>query len=146
MENKRIIEINGVKMEVDLRDAKVVENYKVGDNVKVLIKTYGDKFESHIGTIIAFDAYEQTPTIVIAYLKVDYSSVEIKFVHFNRTTNEVELTPLNNWDMPLKKQDIIDQFNKEEEKKKQELQEIQKKRRVFEEMFGKYFEKKEITS
>ena len=26
-ENKRIIEVNGVKMEIDLRQAKVIDNY-----------------------------------------------------------------------------------------------------------------------
>ncbi len=33
-ENKRIIEVAGVKMEIDLRTAKKIENFKVGDNVK----------------------------------------------------------------------------------------------------------------
>ena len=36
-ENKRIIEVNGVKMEIDLRQAKVIDNYKVGDYVKVKV-------------------------------------------------------------------------------------------------------------
>lgn len=39
-ESKRIIEINGVKLDVDLSQCKVVENYKVGDAVKVLVKEY----------------------------------------------------------------------------------------------------------
>ena len=38
MEEKRIVEIDGVKIEVDLRTAKRVDSYKVGDNVKILEK------------------------------------------------------------------------------------------------------------
>ena len=75
-EQKRIIEVNGVKMEIDLRNAKVVENYKVGDYVKVLIKEY-NSYKSYIGNIIVFDNFEKTPTIVIAYLKNEYSSSTI---------------------------------------------------------------------
>lgn len=35
-ENKRIIEVNGVKMEIDLRQAKVIDNYKVGDKAGIM--------------------------------------------------------------------------------------------------------------
>ena len=40
MEEKRIIDINGMKMEVDLRTAKRIDTFKVGDNVKVLATEY----------------------------------------------------------------------------------------------------------
>ena len=74
MSEKTIIEINGVKMEIDLRQATVVENFKVGDKVKVLIKTYNDSFQSHVGTIVGFDAFKERPTIILAYLANDYGS------------------------------------------------------------------------
>ena len=38
-EQKRIVEIGGVKIEVDLRTAKRVDSYRVGDPVKVLTKS-----------------------------------------------------------------------------------------------------------
>lgn len=40
MEERRIVEINGVKIEVDMRTAKRVDSFRVGDNVKVLDKDY----------------------------------------------------------------------------------------------------------
>ena len=140
-EQKRIIEVNGVKMEIDLRNAKVVENYKVGDYVKVLIKEY-NSYKSYIGNIIGFDNFEKTPTIVIAYLKNEYSSSTIDFVYYNSTSVDVELTTLNEWDIPLKKSTILENFNKEILKKEQELKEMKKKADVFERLFGKYFENK----
>ena len=140
-EQKRIIEVNGVKMEIDLRNAKVVENYKVGDYVKVLIKEY-NSYKSYIGNIIGFDNFEKTPTIVIAYLKNEYSSSTIDFVYYNSTSVDVELTTLNEWDIPLEKSTILENFNKEILKKEQELKEMKKKTDVFERLFGKYFENK----
>ena len=41
-EYMKTIEINGVKLEIDLRTAKRVDTFKIGDNVKVLKKEYGD--------------------------------------------------------------------------------------------------------
>lgn len=143
MTTKRIIEINGIKMEVDLRDVKIIENYKVGDSIKVLTKKYSDNYESHVGVIIGFDNFEVHPTVVIAYLKIEYSKASIEFLYFNSTTKDVEITQLNEWDLPLQKSEVLEKFNKEVAIKEQELQEIKSKMIVFEKMFGKYFEKRQ---
>lgn len=140
-ENIKIVEINGVKMQIDLRQAKVIDQYKVGDNIKVLVQDYADDFKSYVGTIIGFDEFEHTPTIVIAYLKTDYSGADIKFLYYNSKTKNAEICPLNDWDMPMKKSDIIKEFSNERNKRVQEIADIDKKERVFESLFGKYFEK-----
>ena len=140
-ETKRIIEVNGVKMEIDLRQAKVIDNYKVGDYVKILVKSYSD-YKSYIGNIIGFDNFKKNPTIVIAYLKNEYSTASIEFAYYNSTSEDIELTSLNDWDIPLKKSTILEQFNKEILKKEQEIQEMKNKANVFEQLFGKYFENK----
>ena len=138
---KRIIEINGVKMEVDLRNAKVVEQYKVGDNIKVLIKEYSNDYRSYIGTIIGFDDFKETPTVVIAYLKTQYGSAEIKYVYFNKETKDFEITSLNNWDIPVTKTDILKKFDSMKEEKEKEIKDIENKKVLFETLFGKFFSK-----
>ena len=140
-ENKRIIEVNGVKMEIDLRQAKVIDNYKVGDYVKILVKDYSS-YKSYIGNIIGFDNFEKNPTIVIAYLKNEYSTANIEFAHFNSASQDIEITNLNDWDIPLKKSTILEQFQKEILKKEQEVTEMKNKANIFEQLFGKYFEGK----
>ncbi len=146
-ETTKIIEINGIKMEVDLRNAKVVNNYKVGDNLKILIKDgYGDTFKSYIGTIIGFDEFKSTPTIVIAYLKTEYGAASIEFVYYNSKTKDIEVCPLNGWDVPVSKQQIIDRFDGQIEKKKQELSELENKKVLFQTLFGKYFENEFASS
>ncbi len=140
-QNKRIIEVNGVKMEIDLRQAKVIDNYKVGDYVKILVKQYSE-YRSYIGNIIGFDNFKNTPTIVIAYLKNEYSTASIEFAYYNSESKEIEITTLNEWDIPLKKSTILEQFQKEILKKEQEITEMKNKANIFEQLFGKYFEGK----
>lgn len=140
-ENKRIIEINGVKMEIDLRQAKVVDNFKVGDTVKVLTKTYSG-YQSHVGMIVGFDEFQKLPTIVVAYLNIEYSSTAINFVYINSETKDVEICNINDWDIPYSKQQIIDKMDSEIYKKESEVKELQAKKNVFLQMFGKYFENK----
>ena len=140
-ENKRIIEVNGVKMEIDLRQAKVIDNYKVGDYVKILVQEYSS-YKSYIGNIIGFDNFEKNPTIVIAYLKNEYGTASIEFAYFNSTSEDIEITTLNDWDIPLKKSTILEQFQKEILKKEREVTEMKNKANIFEQLFGKYFEGK----
>jgi len=129
-------------MEIDLRHAKVVENYKVGDYVKILIKQYSG-YVSYIGNIIGFDNFKNNPTIVIAYLKNEYSTASIEFAYYNAESKEVEITTLNEWDIPLKESTILEQFTKEILKKEQEVVEMKNKAVIFERLFGKYFEGEE---
>jgi hypothetical protein len=50
-ETKRVIEINGVKMEVDMRYAKRVDELRIGSRVKVLIKEYSS-YKIYLGVSI----------------------------------------------------------------------------------------------
>jgi len=116
--SKRIIEINGRKFEVNEADLKVVDEFRVGDTVKILKKTYSDNWESHFGAIIGYDNYQNLPTIRIMYLDVDYSETHIRFVTFNSKTEDVELAPLNEADLiQLDKARIVDMLNSQIEKK-----------------------------
>ena len=140
----KIIEINGIKMEVDLRHAKVVDQYKVGDNIKVLVKDgYGDKFASYVGVIIGFDEFEKTPTIVIAYLKTSYGEGTIQYLYYNSETKDAEVCPLNDWDIPTTKQQVVDRFDTEIAEANKKVVEGERKKALFEKLFGKYFEKVE---
>lgn len=139
--NKRVIEINGVKLEIDLRDAKVIDQYKVGDTIKILIKGYSD-YKSHLGVIVGFDNFEKHPTIVIAYLEVEYSTANIRFAYYNSESKDVEIAKINDWDIPYSKSSIIEKLDTEYVKKEEELRELKSKKEVFINMFGKYFEEK----
>lgn len=135
---KRIVEINGVKLEIDLSQARVVENYRVGDNVKVLVKNYSD-YKSYAGVIIGFDNFEKLPTIIIAYLEMNYNAAEIKFVYFNSETKETEICAMNGKEIPFAKERVIEMMNRQIETKETELVDLKRKKEFFLAEFGSYF-------
>ena len=145
MEEKRIIEINGVKLEIDLRNAKRVDQFKVGDPIKILLKGYND-YKSHLGMIVGFDEFDKHPTVIIAYIKAEYSSASIEFAYYNSESKDMEICPINEWDVPYSKVDIIDKMDREIDKKKEEIRGMEEKKNYFLNMFGKYFEKSSPNS
>jgi len=140
MSEKRIIEINGIKLEVDLSTARRIDEFKVGDNVKVLIKGYNDTYEVLAGVIVEFVNFKELPTMIIAVFKQDYNGCRIEFINFNSNTKGVEITPCCEHELKLEKCRVIDKFNNEIEKKKAEMDELIGKRDWFEKHFAKYFE------
>ena len=139
-ENTRIIEVNGVKLEIDLRTAKRVDKFKVGSPVKLLIKEY-DKFKPYLGVIVGFDEFKKRPTIIIAYIKSEYSTASVEFAYINKESKEIELCPINDWDIPYSKSSIIEKFDNEILEKEEKLREIEQKKNVFISQFGKLFDK-----
>ena len=142
MENTKIIEINGVKLEVDLRTAKEVKNYRVGDKVKVLKKNY-DSYKSYAGVIVSFDNFKNLPTMVVAYLKSDYSDTTIEFAYINSQTDDIEITFSNENDVLFNKADVIQKIDSEILKKEENIKDLQNKKEYFISHFHKYFEIKE---
>lgn len=139
-EYKQIIEVNGVKLEVDLRSAKKIEHFKVGDRVKVLVKKYSDSFSVHFGMIVGFDAFTELPTIIVAYLESTYNELPLKFVYINSKNKDSQICMADNSDLGLQKCDILGEFNKKQAKLEEELRDLEIKRKYFVDMFGRYFE------
>lgn len=137
---KKIIEINGVKLEVDLSQARVVSNYRIGDSVKVLRKEYNNKFISHPGVIVGFDNFKNLPTIVVAYLKVSYSDANIEFVYLNNDTEDVEICPATDTELPYDRSRVIGLFDRQIEEEKVKLEDLISKKSYFVESFGHYFD------
>lgn len=140
MENKRIIEINGIKLEVDLSTAKRIDEFKVGDNVKVLKKGYNNDYDVLAGVITEFVNFKELPTMIVAVFKQDYSGCRLEFINYNAKTEGVEITPCCEHELKLEKCRVIDKFNQEIEKKRTEMEELIAKRDYFEKYFAKYFE------
>ena len=139
MLDKTIIEINGVKLEVDLRNAKRIDQFKVGDNVKVLIKQYGDNFTSYPGVIVGFDHFEARPTIVICYMDANYNASEIKFCYFNKDSKDIEICHMGDHEKTLEKERCIDYLDRSINKMEFELDQLKRKKNYFLEHYNKHF-------
>lgn len=139
MEEKRIVEIDGVKIEVDLRTAKRVDSYKVGDNVKILEKESSD-YKVKPGIIVDFAEFNELPTIVIAVFEEGsyYSRPSIKFINYNAKTSEkIEMVPASEDEIKVSIDSVVEMFEREISKKKNELLDLQNQLDYFMEKFLK---------
>lgn len=143
MENQ-IIEINGVKIEVDMRYARKIEAYKVGDRVKLLSKKYGDSYESYPGIIVGFDNFKMLPTIIIAYLETSYSCASIKFAYLNSSSKDIEICPIVDNYIALEKSTIIEAMDRDITKKEEEIFEMKTRKEYFLNNFNEYFNVKSV--
>ncbi len=139
-EDRRVIEVNGVKMEVDLRTATVIETYKVGDSVKLLRKRYSD-YEVLPACIIGFAGFKNLPTIEL--LAIDRGG-DILFVAFNAETKETEIAPFNRYEMMFDKADILSKLDSVVNNKREELRVAEAKRKAFVEKFATVFEREMV--
>ena len=139
MSEKTIIEVNGVKLEVDLRHAKRIDTLAVGDRVKVLVKQYSD-YAVHAGTIIGFEPFQNLPTVIVAYLVKDYNSTSIKFLYYNAQSKEVEvIKAIDDDQLDIDKATVLQQFDREMQKKRDELADLEEKRSFFVSNFKAYW-------
>lgn len=139
MEEKRIIEVGGVKMEVDMRYARAIDTFRIGEKVKVLIKEYSDSYVTYPGVIIGFDNFKERPCIVIAYTKVGYSDTDIKFAYLTKDSKDLEIVPMINDELHFAKEEVIEGFDRRIKKLKQEVDELETKKAYFLNKFGNYF-------
>lgn len=143
-EEKRVIEINGVKLEVDLRNARRIDEFRVGDNVKVL-DTRSGKNEVRSGVITDFANFKDLPTIIVAiYKEGDYwTKPTIEFIYFNSDTEGIEIVGVSAEEIIVSKDTIVQRFDDEIIKKKDELHDLIVKRDTFVKYFGKGMEQED---
>lgn len=134
-----VIEVNGVKLEVDLRNAKRIDQLTIGSRVKCLVKNYED-FKTCPGVIVGFEPFPTLPTIVVAYLETGYGSSGLKFKSFNSKTKDFEVVAdLDNNALEVDRESVLETFAREIAKKELELRELEEKRSFFLAHFGRYF-------
>ena len=138
-EFEREIEIDGVKVAVDMRTVKKIDVYRVGDNVKVLKKSY-DNYSTYSGVIVDFVNFKELPAIVVAYFNQDYCGTSIEFVTITKDTKDIEIAPCLPHELSINKNRVIDKFNYEIEQQQHKVDELKAKRDYFLENFGKFFE------
>lgn len=145
MENEYIkqIEINGVKVEIDLRTCKQITTYKVGDNVKILKKTYDNTYTVYSGVIVDFVAFKERPAIVIAYFNQDYSGADIKFETITQDTKDIEIAPSLPHELKINKDRVLDKFDCAIMGKEREADDLRQKKAYFIDNFAKFFEQED---
>lgn len=138
MQEKQIVEINGVKVEVDMRTAKRVDTFRVGDNVKVMSKTYDGKPDIKPGIIVDFANFKDCPCIVVAVFNEGSwsSSPSISFINIY-ADSDCEIIFASEEEIRCSKDGVIEKFEREIQKKKNEYTDLQNQLEYFKKHFLK---------
>jgi hypothetical protein len=141
-ENKRIVEINGVKVEIDLRNAKVIEHYKVGDPVRVYHpKSDYRGAEIRAGVIVGFCEFEKTPAIEILELEDSYNSITFKSVVVSgELNNDLQIAPYDRYEGLISQANVVTRFDRQIQQKELELSDLKLKKKYFIDDFAKAFQ------
>jgi hypothetical protein len=139
--NKTVIEINGVKMEVDLRTARRIDTIQVGTRVKTLHKKYGDSYEVKHGIVIRFEPFKELPTIIIAIASIDYNVAKVEFLYYNAASKDVEVVVAIDDDLAaLDKTAFCNQVDREIAAKEREIEQLKDHKQYFLDKFRTYWE------
>lgn len=137
-DQKRIVEINGIKMEVDMRTAKRVDQFRVGDPVKVLVKQYNE-YRAMPGVIVGFTEFKTRPAIDVLYIEGQYGTNTMKFVSITEDTTEVEIAPFYRYEGVLEYNQVVESLNRNVQEKESALLDAKAKRDLFLKHFGEAF-------
>lgn len=139
---KTVVEVNGVKLEVDLRYARRIDTLRIGDRVKCLVKGYGGTMNTYPGVVVGFEPFPSLPSIVIAYLDTSaYNGEVLKVKTFNAKTEDFEAVADNDCNsLEVNKSRVLSLLERDIEKKRQELNEAELRREYFLSNFGSFFE------
>lgn len=137
-DTKQIIEVNGVKLEVDLRAARRIEELRVGSRVKVLVEDYSGA-KVFPGIVVGFEPFAKLPTIIIAYIEAGYNDVGLKTISYNAKTEKVEIVASIDDDFSVSKTEVLGWFRRERQKLDEKRAEIDAKEAFFLERFKSYW-------
>jgi hypothetical protein len=136
---KTIIDVNGVRLEVDMRYARRVEELRIGSPVKILTKgTYGGG-QVHPGIVVGFEPFKDLPTILVAYVEDSWNAAEVKVVAINSKQENFDLVAAVDLDFAVDKGAIINRFDRQIASKQREIDAIQEQRRYFETNFKAFW-------
>lgn len=139
MSEKTIIEVNGVKIEVDMRTARRIEEIRVGDRVKLLSTSdYGGN-KVFPGIVVGFEPFKEMPTIVVAYIETDWSSASMKFAYINSKSKNFDLVVAADDDWSVDRDTILKQFERQIAVKRREIEAIEEQQRYFETNFRAFW-------
>lgn len=132
--NFKLIEINGVKMQIDLRTAKKIEEYRVGDSVKVLVRRYSDSWESYPGVIVGFAEFKNLPSIELLIMR---HNGDLEFKVINAKTEDIEIAPFNRYETSFSYITILETINNKIATAEAELCGLKSRKEAFVQYFGK---------
>ena len=139
---KQVVEVKGVKVEVDLSTAQRIDTFAIGTRVKVLRTEYSQA-KVLPGVVVGFEPFNDLPTIIVAVFKSSYSDVDIEMIYYNSGSEGVELIAASDVqdfdDLILSRDECLAVFTKQIAKLQAEINGLENKRRYIASKFGLLF-------
>lgn len=136
---KTIIEVNGVKLEIDLRTARRIEEIRIGSPVKLLSKGGYGSGKVHPGVVIGFEPFKDLPTILVAYIEEDWSNATIKIAAINSKQENFDMVAAVDPDFAVDRDAIIKRFERQISAKEREIDTIREQQKYFETNFKAFW-------
>lgn len=143
-DTKQIIEVNGVKLEVDLRHARRIEELRIGSRVKVLDSNGYSGTRVHAGVVVGFEPFPSKPTIIVAYIESAYNDVGLKTLSYNEDTEKFEIVASIDDDFSVSKSEVLGWFRRERQKLDEKRAELDAKETFFLERFKSFWTEGEL--
>lgn len=135
----QIIEVNGVKLEVDMRHARRIEELRIGSRVKVLDSRGYGSATVHPGVVVGFEPFPSKPTIIVAFIKAEFNDVGLHTISYNVDTEKVEIVASIDDDFSVSKSEVLGWFARERQKLDEKRAEIGAKEAFFLERFKAFW-------
>ncbi len=137
---KRIIEVSGVKLEVDMTQAKRIDTFRVGSPIKLLKKElYSTRYETFPGVIVGFTNFKEQPAIDVLYISDGYGTPTVKFIAVTENSEEIEIAHLSPYEIVLDRDTIGERLDRDVESKLREYEVALARRDTFHKHFGEAF-------
>lgn len=138
-ENTTVIEVNGVRLEVDMRYARRIEEIRIGSPVKLLAKNGYGGHKVYAGIVIGFEPFKDLPTILVAYIEDDFSKAEVKVVSINAKTENYDLVAAVDPDFSIDRESVLKKFERQIAAKQREIEVIEEQINYFKTNFKAYW-------
>lgn len=137
----KVIEINGLQIEVDGSAEVTAGPFKIGDPVKVLHKG-STNTEPKImpGVIIGFGGFLTLPSIEVMVLGEEYTWPAFRFIVINEKTKDFEIVRCTRYEQVLGCSKIVERLERDIAKRELELLDLKNKKIFFASNFQKAFE------
>jgi hypothetical protein len=138
---RMIVEVNGMKLDVDMRTARRIDTLQIGSRVKVLTKSpYESSVKIRPGVVAAFEPFPSKPSIVVAVLDISYSEAKLEFLTYNADSKDVEVIASIDDDMlTINRADVHSRIEREIATKQREIEDLERRRDWFDVNFAAYF-------
>lgn len=136
----RVIEINGLQIEVDGSTDVAEGPFKIGDPVKVLHKGLANTEPKIMpGVIIGYGGFLTLPSIEVMVLGEEYTWSAFRFIVINEQVRDFEIVRCNRYEQVFGCSKIVERLDRDIARRELELLDLKNKKFFFAKNFQKAF-------